>query len=240
MSAFSLRRVVHPVRKKPALKRRHEFLPVSPVKMLVSPLVSPAELDSWPSDNFILLQDFPTSASTENAWARELRPCILSKYSVFLLTLYPSELLFCAAQSSVSQLIQNRTGRNRQQQHLKEPLFSLGASVTLRNWSGVFPCVLRDARLHPKSLIVGTPLVLTAIFTSPTWSVSVSPLSSVSYKELVPLVPLCASQREGRACSAFLHMACAAKNIHPIISASKSRSVCSFHYQSENPKMKWL
>lgn len=239
MGHFCLRCVVHPVRKTRALKQRHEFLPVSPVKMLVSPLVPPAELDSCPSDTFILLQGFPTSASTENAWARELRPCILEKYPVFLLVLYPSALWFCAVQVSVSQLIQNRTGKNRQQQHLREPLFSHGASVTLRNWSGVFPCVLRDARLHPKSSIIGTPPVLTAIFTSHPLSVSMSPLSSVFHRELVPLAPLCASQREGRAWSAFLHMACAAKSIHPVISALNTycfinsgilewRTACSF------------
>lgn len=198
MSQYYLHCIIHPVRKTRVWKQRHEFPPVSPVKMLVSPLVSPAELDSCPSDTFILLQGFPTRASTENAWARELRPCILAKYPVFLLVLYPSELWFCATQVSVSPIIQNRTGKNRQQQqqhhHLREPLFSHGGSVTLRNWSDVFPCVLLDARLHPKIFDYWHASRPT-IFTSPPSSVSMSPLSSASHRALVPLVPLCASHR---------------------------------------------
>ena len=132
--------------------------------MLVSLSVSAAELDS--SDTFILLQGFPTSASTENAWARELRPCIVAKDPVFLrsdwtLTLSRSRVSVRAHSAKTKQ--QQQQQQQRQRQHLREPLFSHGGSLTLRNWSSEFPCVLRDARPHPKSLIIGTPLLLTTI-----------------------------------------------------------------------------
>ena len=149
-----------------SLKIRLEFPSVSPVQMLPSSPVSAAELDSCPSDTFLLLQGFPTSASTEKACARELRPCILAEDPVVLRTLLSVwTLIWSRTVSSVSlQLIQGRTGQSRQQQqqHLREPLFS----VTLRNWSGAFPCVLQDTHLHPKPLITGTPLPFTTIFPS--------------------------------------------------------------------------
>lgn len=156
----------------------------SPVKMLASPLSS-AELGSCPSETFILLQGFPTRASTENAWARELRPCILTNQSVFPLFFDPSKLRFCAAQM-------------QQQQQLNEPFFSHGGSVTLRNWSDVFPCVPPDARLHPKILDywhASCPRY--NICLSPFIRSNVSPLPSASRRRLVPLVPRCAS-RGGR------------------------------------------
>lgn len=141
--------------------------------MLVSLSVSAAELDS--SDTFILLQGFPTSASTENAWARELRPCIVAKDPDFL----RSDWTLTLSRSRVSVRAHSAQKQQQQQrrQHLREPLFSHGGSLTLRNWSSALPCVLRDARPHPKSLIIGTPLLLTTI--SPPLShlfFSVSPL----------------------------------------------------------------
>lgn len=176
--------------------------------MLVSLSVSAAELDS--SDAFILLQGFPTSASTENAWARELRPCIVAKDPVSLrsdwtLTLSRSRVSVRAHSAQKQQQQQ----RQRQRQHLREPLFSHGGSLTLRNWSSAFPCVLRDARPHPKSLIIGTPLLLTTI--SPPLShlfFLCLPFCFRSHSGLALLVPLCASQgeREGRTRRVFLHM----------------------------------
>ena len=131
--------------------------------MLVSLSVSAAELDS--SDTFILLQGFPTSASTENAWARELRPCIVAKDPDFLrsdwtLTLSRSRV---SVRAHSAQKQQQQQQQQQRRQHLREPLFSHGGSLTLRNWSSALPCVLRDARPHPKSLIIGTPLLLTTI-----------------------------------------------------------------------------
>lgn len=181
----------------------------SPVKMLVSMPVSAAELDSCPSDTFILLQGFPTSASTENAWARELRPCILAKCPVFLRVVYPSELWLCPAQNSVSQLIQGKTGQTRQQQqqHLREPLFSHGGSVTLRNWSGAFPCVLQDVRPHPKSWLLARLSTSLQYFPlSPFIRFCVFPLLSVSQRACSSGPPLRVTEREGIAQQAFLHI----------------------------------
>lgn len=103
----------------------------SPVQTV--PSAPPSELDPSLSDTFILLQGFPTSASTEKACALELNPCILqrvagrtSRVSVRTLSLREIPRSVCINPGWITS--------SNGWQHLREALFSPSGSVTLRNW----------------------------------------------------------------------------------------------------------
>lgn len=175
-------RIAYAVTRKAATcswKSRHPS--VSPVKMLVSLPVSAAKLKSCPSDTFILLQGFPTSASTENAWARELRACIFTKIPVLLHLECPCQR--CPAQVSVSELIQKR-----QQLRPRELLFTHGGSVTLRNGYSALPRVLPD----PKPWLLAR--LSSSLYYFPFQPPCPVPcLPFLSHGRLLFLVPLCTS-----------------------------------------------
>lgn len=165
--------------------------------MLLSPLVS-ALLGSCSSDTLILLQGFPTSASTEKAWARELSPCILVGNTVCTAPVFPRTLTSSRTKFSVlARSEEDRQSKHQQSQHLRE------LRVTLRNWTAAFPCVLRDARPHQKHLPDYWHASSPHYNISPFNRINFSP--SLSHRELVPPVPLCASQRR-RGERAFLHV----------------------------------
>lgn len=197
----------------------------SPGKRLVALPVSPAELDSCPSDTFILLQGFPTSASTENAWALELSPCILAKDPVSRLAVYPSGLWLCPAEGSVSQTHSGQDGGGTGSSSSRSSSTSGSpSSLTAAPWR----CVIDPVRSHVFSetrALIQNPWLLARLSSplqslslSPPLSVSVSPLSSLlsPHRGLVPPVPLCASQRGREERSVHSSTwARAAKNIHP-------------------------